>query len=75
MVHAICHDTCHLLPHNSPLCLDRSDSRNFEAVIAKARTASFNSGQRGEDHFVDITEIVEIGSGAQRPLKTVMMSR
>ena len=28
-----------------------------------------------DDHFVEITEMVEIGSGAQRPLKTVMMSR
>lgn len=39
------------------------DYRNFEAVIEKARTACFNSGQRVEDHFVEITEMVEIGSG------------
>lgn len=49
--------------------------RHFLAVIEKARTACFNSGQRLEDHFVEITEMVAIGSGAQRPLKTVMMSR
>ena len=55
--------------------LGYTDYRNFEAVIDKARTACFNSGQREEDHFADITEMVEIGSGAQRPLKTVMMSR
>jgi len=55
--------------------LGYNDYRNFEAVIAKARTACFNSGQRVEDHFVDITDMVGIGSGAQRPLKTVMMSR
>ena len=55
--------------------LGYNDYRNFEAVIAKAKTACFNSGQRMEDHFVDITEMVGIGSGAQRPLKTVMMSR
>jgi len=55
--------------------LGYTDYRNFEAVIQKARTACFNSGHRVEDHFVDITEMVEIGSGAQRPLKTVMMSR
>lgn len=57
------------------MCLDRSDSRNSEAVIEKARTACFNSGQRGEDHFVDITEMVEIGKGGQRAVETVMMSR
>jgi DNA-damage-inducible protein D len=55
--------------------LGYTDYRNFEAVIAKAKTACFNSGQRLEDHFVDITEMVGIGSGAQRPLKTVVMSR
>ena len=55
--------------------LGYNDYRNFEAVVEKARTACFNSGQRVEDHFVDITEMVEIGSGAQRSLKTVMMSR
>ncbi len=55
--------------------LGYTDYRNFEAVIEKARTACFNSGQRVEDHFVEITEMVEIGSGAQRPIRTVMMSR
>ena len=55
--------------------LGYNDYRNFEAVVQKARTACFNSGQRVEDHFVDVTAMVEIGSGAQRSLKTVMMSR
>ena len=55
--------------------LGYADYRNFQSVIESARTACFNSGQRVEDHFVDVTDMVEIGSGAQRPLKTVMMSR
>jgi DNA-damage-inducible protein D len=55
--------------------LDYSDYRNFEAVVEKARTACFNSGQRVEDHFVEITEMIEVGKGGQRPVKTVMMSR
>lgn len=55
--------------------LGYTDYRNFEAVITKARTACFNSGQRLEDHFVDITEMIGIGKGGQRPVKTVMMSR
>ena len=41
--------------------LDYADYRNFEGVVYKARTACFNSGQRIEDHFVDITELIEIG--------------
>lgn len=48
-----------------------NDYRNFEQVIQKARTACFNSGQRIEDHFVDVTEMVGIGSGAQREAKAV----
>ena len=43
--------------------------RHFLAVIEKARTACFNSGQRLEDHFVGIDEMVEIGSGAQRDVR------
>jgi DNA-damage-inducible protein D len=49
--------------------------RHFEVVIAKAKTACVNSGQQEEDHFVGSDQMVEIGSGAQRKLRTVMMSR
>jgi DNA-damage-inducible protein D len=55
--------------------LSYTDYRNFESVVERARTACFNSGQRVEDHFVEITEMIEIGKGGQRPVKTVMMSR
>lgn len=55
--------------------LDYSDYRNFEQVVAKARQASFNSGQRIENHFVDITEMVDIGSGAQRAIASTFLSR
>jgi DNA-damage-inducible protein D len=37
--------------------------------------ACFNSGHRIEDHFVDITEMVPIGSGAERAVKTTLLSR
>ena len=37
--------------------------RHFQAVIEKARTACFNSGQRVEDHFVGIDEMIVIGKG------------
>ncbi len=55
--------------------LGYSDYRNFEQVIKKAKTACFNSGHRIEDHFVDITEMIEIGKGGQRPVATVCLSR
>ena len=55
--------------------LGYTDYRNFEQVIKKAKTACFNSGHRIEDHFVDITEMIEIGKGGQRPVSSVYMSR
>jgi hypothetical protein len=54
--------------------LGYTDYRDFEAVVEKARTACFNSGQRVEDHFVEINEMIEIGKGGQRSVKTVMLS-
>jgi hypothetical protein len=47
--------------------LGYTDYRNFEQVIRKAKTACFNSGQRIEDHFGDVTDMIE---NRQRRLKT-----
>jgi len=47
--------------------LGYSDYRNFEQVVKRAKTACFNSGQRVEDHFGEITEMIEIGKGGRRP--------
>ncbi len=55
--------------------LEYSDYRNFQAVIEKAKEACVNSGQEPSNHFVDITEMVAIGSGAQRPIEDVLLSR
>lgn len=55
--------------------LGYGDYRNFEGVIEKAKMACFNSGNRLEDHFVDVTEMIAIGKGGQRPVKTVLLSR
>jgi len=55
--------------------LGYSDYRNFEQVIRKAKKSCFNSGHVIEDHFVDITEMIEIGKGGKRPVKSVYMSR
>lgn len=55
--------------------LGYGDYRNFEGVIEKAKMACFNSGNRLEDHFVDVTDMVIIGSGAERPVKTILLSR
>src|SRR5947209_6251462 len=49
--------------------------QHFEQVIAKARIACENSGQTVANHFNETVEMVPIGSGAQRAIKTMMMSR
>jgi DNA-damage-inducible protein D len=46
--------------------LSYGDYRNFEGVVEKTKMACFNSGHRIEDHFVDVTEMIEIGKGGQR---------
>jgi len=55
--------------------LGYTDYRNFENALQKARTACFNSGHRVDDHFVEITAMVAIGSGARRGIPTVYLSR
>ena len=55
--------------------LGYGDYRNFEAVVEKAKMACFNSGHRIEDHFGDVTDMVAIGSGAERPVKTILSER
>ena len=49
--------------------LGYTDYRNFEAVIEKARTACFSSGQRVEDHFVEITEMLAIGRKVRQTIQ------
>jgi NADH:ubiquinone oxidoreductase subunit C len=49
--------------------LEYTQYRNFEAVIEKAKLACFNSGHRIEDHFADVSKLIEIGKGARREIK------
>ena len=55
--------------------LEYTDFRNFTAVITKACEACANSGHKVADHFVDINEMVSIGSGAQRTIEDWALSR
>lgn len=57
----------------SLLAYDRWE--NFANVIVKAKTACQNSGYDVGDHFLDITKMVDVGSGAQREIEDVMLSR
>jgi DNA-damage-inducible protein D len=55
--------------------LEYSEFRHFLPVIEKAREACLNSAHRVEDHFEQILEMVNIGSGAQRPVEDWKLSR
>lgn len=55
--------------------LEYTEYRHFLPVIDKAKLACENSGQHIEDHFEDILEMVEIGSGAERSVDSVKLSR
>jgi len=47
----------------------------FTGVIGKAKQSCETSGIEIEDHFQDVTKTVEIGSGAKRPIKDIMLTR
>ncbi len=55
--------------------LEYSEYRHFLPVLNKAQEACLNSGYPAPDHFEDVLAMVKIGSGAQRKLNDVKLSR
>jgi DNA-damage-inducible protein D len=55
--------------------LEYSEYRHFVPVIDKAKEACRNSGYAIDDHFEDILDMVEIGSGAKRQIAEIRLSR
>ncbi|QIZ45501.1 DNA damage-inducible protein D [Dickeya zeae] len=55
--------------------LDYQQWRNFKPVIDKAQQACIQSGQPVADHFADMRKMVDLGSGAQREVEEVRLSR
>ena len=49
--------------------------QNFTKVIEKAKAACSNVGQNIEDHFIDVNKKVSIGSGAERQIDDIMLTR
>jgi len=48
---------------------------NFKNVISKARTACEVSGQKVINHFADAGKMVALGSGAEKELDDIMLTR
>lgn len=55
--------------------LNYSKWSNFLKVIDKAKTACENAGETIRDHFADIGKMVDVGSGAQRKLQDIALTR
>ena len=49
--------------------------RNFLNTVAKAQTASQLSGHAVADHFADVSKMVDLGSGSQREVDDIMLTR
>lgn len=57
------------------IALEYTEWRNFKKVIEKAITACENSTNASSNHFVDVNKMVNIGSGAERELDDIQLSR
>jgi DNA-damage-inducible protein D len=55
--------------------LGYAEWRNFTAVLTKAKTACELSGHAVTDHFVEVNKMVDLGSGSQREVDDLMLTR
>lgn len=55
--------------------LGYADWRNFLNAVNKAKESCETTGEAVSDHFVDVTKMVTIGSGAERKQDDIMLTR
>lgn len=55
--------------------LDYARWENFEAAIERAKISCQTAEQSVENHFREVTKMVEIGSVTMRPIKDMMLTR
>ncbi len=49
--------------------------RNFTKVVDKAKEACANSNHPISDHFADVSKMVSLGSGSQREVDDIKLTR
>lgn len=57
------------------LLLGYADWRNFLNAIEKAKESCVNAGEQESDHFVGINKMVPLGSGSQRSIEDILLTR
>jgi len=55
--------------------LGYSKWENFSKVIEKAKESCYNAGQKISDHFPDVRKMVQIGSGAEKEIDDILLTR
>mgnify|MGYP007046700883 CR=1 FL=1 len=75
--HAQCHEDGveYWLARDLQHLLGYGEWRSFCGVMSKARTACEASSKATKDHFVEVTKMVQLGSGSEREIEDPMLTR